>query len=201
MPRSLEQNDLIAFEELIKLNNSNKQRTTIISTSFFPLRLMRTRDRVPGHSLSGEKKLVEEGIEEYKSSVQAMLKDEKLKGIRFYILINPPVFHNFTNPSLCSPQWFRTNRAHSCSSQSMKELVKQRQYIKKSLAAIEQQNRFTKIIDPMEAICIDVSAKKCSPVLKGRLLYHDFNHLNPRGAVNLSELLLREIGYTKNATQ
>ena len=201
MPRVSIKNDLIAFKELIRLNRSKKQRTTVISTSFFPLRLMHTRDRVPGHSLSGEKELVKEGLGEYKASVKAMLKDEKLRGIRFYILINPPVFHNFTNPSLCSPQWFRTNLGHTCSSQSMKELIKERQYIKKSLLSIEQQNGFSKTIDPMEAICIDISAKKCSPVLKGKLLYHDFNHLNPRGAVNLSELLLREIGYTKNASQ
>ena len=199
-PEASIKKDLIAFEELIKVNRSKHQRTTVISTSFFPLRLMQTSDRVPGHSLSGQKELVEEGLEEYKESIKSLLKAERLKGIRFYILINPPVFHNFTNPTLCSPQWFRVNLGHTCSSQTIKELAKERQYITNSLISIEQENGFIKVLDPLEAICKDISTKKCSPVLNGELLYHDFNHLNSRGAVNLEDLLLEGIGYTKGSS-
>lgn len=196
-PKEAREREMTAFREFLRFTSSNKAKAIVISTSFFPLRFMETSARVPGHSLDGSEQLTKEGIQEFKRSLRALLEQDGDRLLGFNILIHPPVFHSFTNPTLCSPQWFRSALGHTCSKQSTAQLTKERSYITKSLELIGKSMSSVTIIDPYSTICPDGVERECSPARGNTLLYHDFNHLNITGALLLEELLLRETGIKK----
>jgi len=96
------------------------------------------------------------------------------------VVLAPLPWHPEYIPELCSPQWFRPKSSIDkfCPKTNRAESERERRHIVIALKDLEHKLPNLFVYDAFPILC---NTKQCSPILNGKMIYFDKDHLNSNG--------------------